>query len=254
MKYQNNKYKLKFDRVIDDPYNDLIPRTNDSGTIDADGNIISNSGIKIVPNSYCGEFTDILIHNRGVHEASQEYFFGEILNRIKSDGVNDNNVMIELGSYWAYYSLWYKKVVGGKCICVEPNIHKLNVGKKHFEINGYEAEFINGKIGKYKIDINLNDLVRIHKLSHIDIIHADIQRAEVEMLYGGGELFSKHMVDYVFISSHSNQLHDECMRILDEYGYHILFEQNVDQSYFGDGLIIAGVNNVKLSLLPKFIN
>lgn len=247
--YENNKYKKVFDRIIADPYNQLIPRISGSGTYDNNGNIIMHNDIRIVPQSYCNEFTDICVHNGGVHEASQEYLFGEILNKIKFNGLSNNNVMIELGSYWAYYSLWYKKVVGGKCICVEPNIHKLNVGKNHFEINGYTAEFIKGKVGKYKNNVNLNNLFRNYKLSHADIVHADIQGAEVEMLYGGGELLSKQLIDYLFISTHNNQLHDECMRILDEYGYYIIFQQNLKQSYFGDGLIVASNKRFKIQTL-----
>ena len=44
--------------------------------------------------------------------------------------------MIELGSYWAYYSLWFaSQVKDAQNYLIEPDPRRLEIGRKNFELN-----------------------------------------------------------------------------------------------------------------------
>ena len=53
------------------------------------------------------------------------------------------------------------------------------------------------------------------QLSHVAVLHSDIQGYELEMLRGARQLFSERRVDYVFISTHGIWLHLKCLDFLD---------------------------------------
>jgi hypothetical protein len=59
------------------------------------------------------------------------------------------------------------------------------------------------------------------------------------MLEGASNSFLQGKVGYVFISTHSNQVHDACENKLRDYGHVILHSINLDDSYSEDGLIVA---------------
>ena len=59
------------------------------------------------------------------------------------------------------------------------------------------------------------------------------------MLKGTETMLKARKVDYIFISTHSNGLHSNCVKALKDYGYEILASANMDDSYSGDGLIVA---------------
>jgi hypothetical protein len=46
--------------------------------------------------------------------------------------------MIELGSFWAFYSLWFHAVVPlATNYMIEPVLQNLNYGRTNFELNGF---------------------------------------------------------------------------------------------------------------------
>lgn len=239
--------------MMSDPFNKLIPRIEDAGKLDSDGNIIMNAGLKVVPHSYCGEFTDLFLKNRGVHEASQEYIFELVLNKIKENNQN-KPIMIEFGSYWAYYSMWFQKVTNGVNYCVEPNIEHLELGRNNFSINNMSATFINRKVALWK-NMNNNNLIsidrmaKLYKLKKIDLIHSDIQKAEVDLLKGGINSFTKQLIDYIFISTHSISIHQQCLDLINEYGYKIIANADENHTYFGDGLIVACKRDINFDFI-----
>jgi len=59
------------------------------------------------------------------------------------------------------------------------------------------------------------------------------------MLEGAEKIFQRDAVDYCFISTHSNQLHADCVQKLQEYGHEILFTIDLDDTYSHDGLIVS---------------
>jgi hypothetical protein len=72
--------------------------------------------------------------------------------------ISENGVMIELGSYWSFYTMWFNKVIkNAKNYCIEPELNNLELGKKNCVINGVTADFTQGFIGKNHI--NLCDFV-----------------------------------------------------------------------------------------------
>jgi hypothetical protein len=56
-------------------------------------------------------------------------------------------------------------------------------------------------------------------------------------------LRSKH-VDFVFISTHSNELHRACIELLRSNDYQVLAEADLDATYSLDGLIVAKSDQV----------
>jgi hypothetical protein len=228
----------RFREIVSDPLNLLIKRVPNSGYVDESNCIILHNGNRVPATgkySYSREFSQILIINRGVHEPLEEYVFQQMLQGIK----NTKPIMIELGSYWAHYSMWLKKIYpDSRCIMVEANRLFLESGKNNFSLNGYSGEFINQFVSSdgFQMDAFASE----HNLPRIDILHSDIQGYEVEMLNGAKNLLANHLIDYIFISTHSEKLHDEVRTQLINYGYHIEASSSFDtQTTSCDGLILA---------------
>jgi FkbM family methyltransferase len=91
----------------------------------------------------------------------------------------------------------------------------------------------------------VDDLVRRLDLDHIDLLHADIQGAELQMLHGMRNVIREGRVRFIFISTHHHSIsddpliHQKCLRFLREHSAHILSEHTVAESFSGDGLIVA---------------
>ena len=250
----------RFRTILSDPCNDDIPRVENAGDI-VDGNITMHNGIKIKNNSYYGVFSDIFKINGGVHEPQEEKVFMEVLKDI------DEGVMIELGAYWGFYSLWFNQFVKKpKNYLIEPIPNHIQLGKDNFEINNAEADFTHGSICPYVDNfckfkpskntpiINIDDFVKNKGIEFIELLHCDIQAAEYSMFMGAKETFANKKVKYVFISTHNDPLHSKCTKFLIDNGYEIIASANVaKQSFSGDGIIVArlkeldGVQPIELS-------
>lgn len=238
---------------------DELPKVNDAGQYfgqDLQFQRMHN-GVQIRRGSYHGVWMSEVIKSlRGHHEPQEEKVFAEVLAQLEP-----GSVMLELGSFWAYYSLWFQsEIQNGISIMLEPNADKIEVGKEHFDINNYEGRFIRGFVGEKSrtnaefIDwdgsksviaqVSIDGLVQELKLKKIDILHADVQGAEFDMLKGATDALKHNRVSYFFISTHGHQ-HRRCKRFLNKYGYKIIAEHSVLESYSGDGLIVARSSLVK---------
>jgi len=238
-------FDLKIRDVCAGPDNEKISRVPDAGKI-VDGFLIMHNGIKVVPDSYTGAgMTSLLQKNRGVHEPQEEFAFGQVLKWLLERG-SKTYTMVELGSYWAFYSLWFQSILpDGRCFCVEPRGENMEFGKKNFSANGRIADFTRAYVGsKPQLGevptISVDSLIHDKCINRIDILHADIQGHELEMLKGAKEAFSRKMVDYVFVSTHHNFLHYRCRDELERYGFKILAEVDLLETYSTDGVIVAG--------------
>ena len=207
-----------------------------------DSVLTTHTGLKVFEESYCGKGMAKLIEvNKGVHEPQEEYAFQEVL-RFLSPGAK----MLEVGAYWGYYSLWFLHTVkGGQAFLVEPESAHLEAGRRNFAINGTRADFTQASVGAAS-DLSLNppqicvdDFVREKKLSHVALLHSDIQGYELEMLRGARQLFSQRRVDYVFISTHGIWLHLKCLDFLRQNRFSILASADKFESFSLDGLIVA---------------
>ncbi len=234
-------WQARIDTVVACPDNTKLQRVPDAGKILSDHQLLAN-GMKITLGSYYDYGnTHLLMANRGVHEPQEEYAFEEVLKEL-SPGAT----MMELGSYWAFYSMWFAKTIpAASCVMVEPDPHKMNFGKLNFALNGLSGSFdlgfisdesnLRASIPTYSVDY----LMEKHHISRLNILHSDIQGYELAMLKGAKKSMERGAIDYFFISTHSNALHEECIAQLAGAGYHILCEANLDESFSVDGLIVA---------------
>ncbi len=240
----NDYWKQRIDTVVASEDNARITRVTDAGKVFPEYQLLAN-GLKITLGSYYDYGnTHLLIANRGVHEPQEEYAFEQVIRAL-----GPGATMMELGSYWAFYSMWFAKTIpAARCIMVEPDPHKMNFGKLNFKLNGLSGSFepgfmdettdLNRRTPVYSVDY----LLEKHHVAHLQILHSDIQGYEVAMLKGARNALQRKAIDYFFISTHSNTLHAECLDLLKEAGYRIVCEANLDATYSVDGLIVAKRN------------
>lgn len=238
---QKEHWEERIANVIQSEDNQDIPRVHNAGKI-IDQQLIMHNGIAVDPLSYYHfPMLEMLRQNKGVHEPQEEKIFQEVLQSLDRD---KELVMLELGAYWSFYSLWCKTMhPKTHCYMVEPDRKNLHYGKVNFRLNQMQGQFLHGKIGK-TVDRSANVLTVDHicqkyQLSFVDVLHTDIQGFEVDMLAGAKNLLSYQKVGYWFVSTHSNELHYECQKVLEEHGYQIIANIDLDASYSWDGVLVA---------------
>jgi len=209
-----NDFLGRFREVISDPLNLLIERVPLAGIVQGNQVYLLNGNRVPVSGSgaYYGDFSQLLIFNRGVHEPLEEFVFQELLKRI-----SPAPRMIELGAYWAHYSMWLKKVrPQAENIMVEPDPNNLAAGRNNFARNGFVGEFIQAAVarGGWQLDQFLHS----RELRSVDILHVDIQGFEGEMMDGARDALRNARIHYLFISTHSQQIHHHIIRQLKEFG------------------------------------
>lgn len=252
--YHNENYHSDYlPRVRMCKDTDYIPKVENAGSVievNQEKCIVMHNGVLVYDGSYHGQWmTDIIKHLKGHHEPQEEKLFYEVLKLIPK-----NSTMVECGSFWSYYSLWFhKEIDGARNIMIEPNPYKCELGRLNFNLNNFDGEFINGCIGNhYKENFTFTDwdnksydiskvsidwLVKEYNIEKINVLHADIQNAENELLDGAKETFLSNKIDYLFLGTHSSNS-DFIQKIL-SYGYKIICSFEVRESFFDDGLILA---------------
>ncbi|MCK9304072.1 MAG: hypothetical protein M0P27_01580 [Bacteroidales bacterium] len=243
--------------VLSAPDNLRIERVADAGKIS--GNTITmHNGVKVFAGSYYGDgMLELLIKNRGVHEPQEELIFSWVI-----DTLPENCTMVELGAYWSFYSLsLLKKRPNAMCWMVEPVKRNLASGILNFKLNECNGVFVNAGVGaapsRFPRVVSVDALCKDHGIDILDVLHADIQGQELNMLRGAVEMLSNNMVKWLFISTHSDLLHDGCVKHLSGLGYVIVSSVKMDQSYSYDGLIVAkspavqGLDNISISLKSR---
>jgi hypothetical protein len=244
----SNDWLRRIELVKESSDNLLIPKHKYAGKI-IDDYLYLHNGIKIHKNSYYGySMLRLLMENNGVHEPQEEKAFNDILPFIKN-----GSVMIELGAYWGFYSMWFNKEINGVNILVEPDYKNMLFGKQNFELNNMTGIFYNKFVNSYndKTTITVNKIFELEKLDRVAICHSDIQGYEYEMLLGCSDVLNK--IDFFFISTHSNRLHQSCIDFFIKNNFDVLCSANLDESYSYDGLIVAknknidGPNEIKIS-------
>ncbi|MEX0940413.1 MAG: FkbM family methyltransferase [Candidatus Babeliales bacterium] len=247
---------------------EYIPKVPNAGKIVSIDNTlfqVMHNGIYVLYGAYHGQWMSKIIQAlRGHHEPQEEKVFYEVLKTMPNSAT-----MIELGSSWSYYSMWFHKfVLNAKNYMIEPNFEKLDIGKKHFYFNNMQGSFFNAFLGKssdknaifvdwdnkqYQIPrICIDDFVEENDIEFIHILHSDIQGAEYDMLLGSKQTILNNKIGYVFISTHGD-CHDKCLNFLTKTNFHIIAEHSCQESYSVDGLIVArhknyqGLNFVEIS-------
>jgi hypothetical protein len=251
-------YYPRYKRAISGSDCKSIPKDPNAGNTikyKDDELLVMHNGIKVLHKHFHRQWqTEVIKKLQGHHEPQQEYAFFEVLKKIPPKGV-----MIEIGSFWSYYSMWFnKKIEGAQNYMIEPNIRKLNLGKKHFEINNLKGNFINAWIDlpiKKEVffdcdglspakKITIDQIIESNKLAFVDIIHSDIQGSEYNMLLGCKNSLAQHKIGYFFISTHGvnvnkKTIHQACIEFLKQYKFRIIASHTPAESFSDDGLIVA---------------
>ena len=237
--------------TISCPDNAAIKRVSGAG--EAHGGVMTmHNGVRILLGSYYGApMAELLAKNKGVHEPQEEIAFDEVL-KVMKPGAS----MIELGAYWGFYSLSFAQAVrDARCILVEPSAGNLRYGQDNFALNGYQAEFVHGGIGSngdllkmHALPTTVDRLCAEHDLDDLDMLHADIQGAEAEMLEGADRMLSGLHVGFLFISTHSDDLHAAVKAALVKYGYRPFLDIPPSQSYSVDGIVAASAPSIGFAL------
>src|SRR5205823_4730085 len=104
-----------------------------------------HNGIKVLEDGYCGRWmTELIRLLRGHHEPQEERAFHEMLRHL-----GPGATMVELGSNWAYYSLWFARAVaGGRTVLVEPDPAHRQVGRSNYDLNGAAGAFHQYSVGR----------------------------------------------------------------------------------------------------------
>lgn len=232
----------RFREVISDPINLLIERVPEAGYIQ-DGLVTLHNGNRVPftgPGAYYGGYSAILSLNRGVTEPLEEFVFQQLLKRLP-----EAPMMIELGAYWAHYSMWLKKArPDAHCVMVEPEDENFEAGKANFERNGYTGEFIQKKVepGGFTVD----GFLERENIDHLDVLHADIQGYEQFLMKFAGKTINARKIDYMFIATHGASHHELVLKHLEPTGYRIEIDSDYENhTTSSDGLIFATAPHVE---------
>jgi hypothetical protein len=244
LRKDENEQKMAFD--VDNPFQDCpdwweLEKVSDAGKI-LDGLLVMHNGVRVLPTAYQGYAHSKLIQRSlGIHEPQEERLFRDVIAQLPA-----KSSMVELGSYWSYYSIWFQKTIANaRTIMVEPKLSHLNYGKEHFRLNSCTGEFINAGVGNKSHQegelqiITIDELMSSRSLDRLTILHSDIQGYELEMLEGAERALKDRAIDFLFISTHSARLHDDCIAHLTKHDYKILDNYYIDDSWNPDGLIVA---------------
>jgi FkbM family methyltransferase len=205
--------------------------------------------------------TEVIRTLRGHHEPQEERVFDQIVRRLA--GERGPLFMIEFGSYWAYYALWFcRAIASARAIAVEPDPAYLAVGQRNAVLNDLTAavSFVHGAVGNRPGQLldfraesdgcdhqvtqyDLGSVLDTAGLDRVDVVLADVQGAETIILERGKSDFRQGRVRFLIVSTHHHAIsgnpltHQQAIALLTELGAHVICEHSVSESFSGDGLI-----------------
>ena len=235
-KPDSNDFEGRFRNIIADPLNLLIRRHPLAGMVE-DGKVVLHNGNRVPvdgPLAYYEDFSRIFVLNRGVHEPLEELCFQAILARMPTAPV-----MVELGAYWAHYSMWMaKERPKAQLYMVEPEAENIAAGRANFAANGFHGTFLQEMVGPDAFGIDR--FMAESGVAHLDVLHADIQGAEGAMLQDAALALAGRTIDWLVISTHWRKVHQMCEDLLMAAGYRIEVSSDfVTHTTSHDGLILA---------------
>lgn len=236
--------------------------------VDGAGEVTSISGVYaqrmhdgtlVIAGGYFGEWMKTIIHRlEGHHEPQEELLFHTLVQLARP-----GSLMVEFGCYWAYYSNWFLGAVPqSNAICIEPDENRMQVGVQNFKLNKRDAVFHMAAAGgqfhsEYafiresdgaSVTIPVWDFAKLLEevgTGCIDILHMDTQGAELPFLLSIARTPYHGRLRFVVISTHHQSIsgsattHRDCLSALISMGAFILSEHSVEESFSGDGLIVA---------------
>jgi hypothetical protein len=125
------------------------------------------------------------------------------------------------------------------------------VGRENFRRDDMEGTFLKALVGPGAFEIDAH--VERERITRLDLLHSDIQGAEVPMPEGGRRFLSSHGATYLMVSTHSEEIHAAVARTLTEFGYRIEVSSPVDSHTTSlDGFVFASTPRVE-PVLPGFV-
>ena len=247
---------------------DGIRKVEDAGQVQVrDGQAVQvmHNGLLIEEGCYFGPWmTEIIRGLAGHHEPQEELIFDAIIARLAQLNI-DKPAIIEFGSFWSYYSLWFCRALNGaRAVAMEPDPAYLDVGERNARLNGLaeSVHFLHGVVGPQPgqpmnfrtestndeisvIQHDLASLMELEGLCEVDLAMVDIQGAETVLLDRARPLLAAGKVRFLIVSTHHQSIsgdpltHQRALDLLRDCGAHIIAEHTVRESYSGDGLIGA---------------
>jgi len=161
--------------------------------------------------------------------------------------IKKGEIMFDIGANVGFYTLLASILVGegGKVFAFEPVPRNLQYLHKHMQMNrignvsvfeeaisdsagvvSFEEDSYHSlghfsQKGSLKVKtVSLDELVLQGRVPVPDCVKIDVEGAEMLVLSGGKELFTKKK-PLIFLATHGQDLHDECCRLLKTWGYRI---------------------------------
>jgi FkbM family methyltransferase len=250
---------------------DSIPKVDDAGGIRSTSGMrvqVMHNGLLVEEGCYYGPWmTEIIRCLRGHHEPQEEKVFHAILERLSHTGTGIPPTIVELGSFWAYYGMWFAKAFSSaRVVAMEPDPAYLEVGKRNFALNRLEATFVHGAIAPdtsgttaftaesdgqgYDVPSHsLESLLETAGIDRCDVVLADIQGAETPMLEAARSLLASGRIRFLIISTHHHSIsgdpltHQNALQLLQNLGAQVIAEHSVGESFSGDGLIAVSFDD-----------
>ena len=247
---------------------DYIPKVNDAGqtkVVEGEKVQVMHNGLLVKSGGYHGDWMSHIIKTlKGHHEPQEEKVFYEIVKKLPN-----KPTMIELGSFWAYYSLWVNKEKNSALnICCEPDKTNMGIGKVNARINKAKNikfyDVASGKTDGEVVDLvmdsdpsktekvtirTVDSLMKENKLRKLDLLHLDIQGVELDALEGAIETIKQGKLRFLIVSTHhyffsgDPLTHQKCIDFIRHNGGHIVASHTVLESSSGDGLIAASFDS-----------
>ncbi len=254
---------------------DDLPRVPGAGEVfEQDGVRVQRmfNGVLVEEGAYFGDFNTPIIRGlRGVHEPQEEPVVHAILGRLVEERdagtLSRRPFAIELGSFWAYYSIWFCQALpDAHVVAMEPDPAFLDVGRRNADLNHVadRITFVHGAVSDQKGAIpfvaesdgqeytvpahDLASLMSTAGVDEVDVVFCDIQGFETPMLSQSAALLASGAVRFVVMSTHHSSIsgdpltHQKARSVIEGLGGHIIAEHTVSESFSGDGLIVASFN------------
>jgi FkbM family methyltransferase len=224
---------------------------------------VMHDGTRVVAGGYQGRWMmEIIRRLRGHHEPQEELVVHHILKRLSGER---SPVIVELGAFWAYYSIWALRAIGGRALLVEPDPNNLRVGRLNLRLNGLYAAWVQAAVGgpdgetvslvcesdgveRELAVVSVPGLMEVHGLEHIDFLLVDVQGPETDVLERAIDVLRDRGIRFLVVSTHHYSIsgdahtHERCLATLDDAGVHVIAAHTVGESFSGDGLIAASAD------------
>jgi FkbM family methyltransferase len=241
---------------------DILPKVANAGAVlqQPDGSRVQlmHNGIKVLAGGYYGAWMqDLITQCNGHHEPQEEVLFTELMKHI-----NDDATMFELGGFWSFYSIWFlSQDRRRRSFVVEPDPMHIEIGRINARLNDCEPIFVSAFAGRHSAPpsvfttetsgvlelpcVSVPDMMATYGIDHLDLLHCDAQGIELPVLESCVELAAAGRLSWVVVSTHTHHItndpltHQRCLAVLRRAGAAILAEHDVQESFSGDGLIVA---------------